>query len=271
MPGAPTSPSRTLAASLLLTLLAAVALLCPPPAAAQSLRGSPASLDIQNRMARANDFSYLRTAAQVRHFVAKGYLVRVRPNADFELHAVSFPYARPEVELFVRRLAAQYHDACGEKLVVTSLTRPISRQPANASDRSVHPTGMAVDLRRSSSRACRLWLEKVLLELEGAHLVEATQEHYPPHFHVAVFPQAYYAYVERKTDDDVRLASSTPSAASSASSLAAVKTAYKVREGDSLWTIAHHYGTTVDRLQATNDLASSRIYPGQVLDVPAGK
>ena len=38
---------------------------------------------------------------------------------------VSFPFARPEVELFVQRLSGQYRRACGEQLVVTSLTRPI--------------------------------------------------------------------------------------------------------------------------------------------------
>ena len=37
---------------------------------------------------------------------------------DFELHRVSFPYARPELDLFLRRLSAQYRAACGERLVV---------------------------------------------------------------------------------------------------------------------------------------------------------
>ena len=123
---------------------------------AQSLQGSAASLDVQNRIARQHDFTYIESPNRVRFFAEQGWLVRVRPTGDFRLdNEVSFPYARPEVALFVRRLGAQYRSACGEQLVVTSLTRPTTRQPRNASDRSVHPTGMAVDLRRSQ----RLLLE----------------------------------------------------------------------------------------------------------------
>jgi hypothetical protein len=59
------------------------------------------------------------------------------------------------VQTFVERLSSQYHNACGERLVVTSLTRPASEQPRNASDRSVHPTGMAIDLRLSTKGTCR--------------------------------------------------------------------------------------------------------------------
>jgi hypothetical protein len=96
-----------------------------PQASAQSLGGSPASLDRQVAQARAHDFSYLESGSRVRTFVDAGYLVAVRGNRDFELHAVSFPYARREVALFIERLSSQYHSACGEKLVVTSLTRPL--------------------------------------------------------------------------------------------------------------------------------------------------
>ena len=50
---------------------------------------------------------------------------------------------------------------------------------------------MAADLRRSSSRACRTWLEATLLDLEGRNVLEATKEQYPPHYHVALFPAPY--------------------------------------------------------------------------------
>ena len=166
-------------------------------AGAQSLLGSHESLLKQNEEARDHDFSYLRTAAEVREYAQQGVLVRVPGNADYELatEEASFPYARPEVKLFIERLADQYHSACGEPLVVTSLTRPINRQPANASVISVHPTGMAVDLRRSDGAGCRQWLETVLLDLEGKGVIEATREQYPPHYHVAVFPNPYLQYV----------------------------------------------------------------------------
>lgn len=223
---------------------------------AQSLRGSPRSLDRQDAAAREHDFTFIRTPAQLRTFVKHGWLVRVRPNSDFSLHGVSYPYARPEVAVFITRLAAQYHASCGRKLVVTSLTRPEDRQPVNASSRSVHPTGMAADLRYSSSRACRVWLEHVLLQLEDSGVLEATREHYPPHFHVAVFPHEYASYV----------ASLKAQARNTNTRVASM--AYKVRTGDSLWTIAVEHGTTVDALRDLNDLNGSRIFAGQVLEVP---
>ena len=93
--------------------------------------------------------------------------------------------------------------------MVTSLTRPLSRQPRNASSRSVHPTGMALDVRRSNSRSCRSWLESVLLSLEGSGVLEATRESYPPHYHIAVYPQPYARYVDNLTtrSADTRMAS----------------------------------------------------------------
>lgn len=236
------------------------------PLAGQSLSGSSASLDIQNDQARVHDFTYLRTSGQVQQFVDAGYLVPVRGNADFDLHAVSFPYARPEAELFIRRLASQYHAACGEKLVVTSLTRPQNRQPRNASDRSVHPTGMAIDLRYSSNRACRSWLEGVLLSLERTGVLEATRERYPAHYHIALFPQPYARYVAKISDEEPRsVTTATPLRQASA---AAEIQRYEVRRGDSLWTIARDHGVSISELRASNDLSNSRIHPGQVLRVP---
>jgi LysM repeat protein len=44
---------------------------------------------------------------------------------------------------------------------------------------------------------------------------------------------------------------------------------YRVRSGDSLWAIARRHGTTVARLKTENALASTRIIPGQVLELPA--
>jgi len=226
------------------------------PAAAQSLRGSRASLDLQNRMARQHDFTYIDTPSRVRFFANQGWLVRVEPNRHFDLHAVSFPYARPELDLFVRRLSEQYHRACGEPLVVTSLTRPTTRQPRNASDRSVHPTGMAVDLRYSWNRTCRRWLEDVLTSLERQGVLEATLERRPRHYHVALFPSPYASYVQRLEE---RRAAEGPQSLK-----------YRVRRGDSLWHIAREHGVSVDDLKSYNGIRNDRILAGQVIDVPLG-
>jgi hypothetical protein len=250
-----------------LRLALAVATLATLPAAAgaQSLRGSRASLDVQNRVAKSSEFTFLRTERQLEKFVRLGYLVPVESNADFDLHEVSFPYTRPETGLFVKRLAAQYRSSCGERLVVTSLTRPASLQPRNASDRSVHPTGMALDLRIPQNGACRRWLERVLLELEDQRVLEATRERRPAHYHVAVFPEPYRAWVDGRgaTEPTVMAAVDKPRL-----SPAKAVTRYEVRSGDSLWNIARKHGTTVAQLRAKNALGSNRIRPGQLLEVP---
>ena len=164
-------------------------------AEAQTLRGSTSTMQRQNRVAQDHDFTFLRTSAQVRRFVGSGYLERLNGNANYALARVSHPYARPAVRLFVERLSAQYRAACGEKLVITSLTRPVLEQPRNASDLSVHPAGMAVDLRISRNRSCVRWLERTLLSLEKQGVLDATRERRPPHYHVALFPKPYSRYV----------------------------------------------------------------------------
>lgn len=259
-------PSAAIAAVALVVLVGAA------PAAAQSLRGSPSSLDRQNRAAREHDYTFLRTASQVRSFAANGYLVRLPAGRDYELHGVSFPYTRPEVALFVQRLSGQYRAACGERLVVTSLTRPTSNQPRNASERSVHPTGMALDLRYSRSRACRAWLEDVLLSLERAGVLEATRERFPPHYHIAVFPRQYSAYVDglQRRQGTTRVASADVEVEERVGA-SAEGAAYRVRSGDSLWTIARAHGTTVDEIRTLNNLRGSRIFAGQVLTVPRAR
>ncbi|HUG41598.1 MAG TPA: DUF5715 family protein [Longimicrobiales bacterium] len=241
--------NRIIGIAFLLGVLAA-------PAAAQSLRGSPWSITHQNRVARDHEFTFLTTGRGVREFVAKGYLVEVRGDANYKLAAVSYPYARPEVRLFVERLAVRYRAACGEPLVITSLTRPQSAQPNNASRRSVHPTGMAVDVRRSNSPSCRDWLEDWLLALEKEGVVEATLERHPPHYHIAVFPNPYVRYVSALPNDEVL-------------PVPAEATHHTVRRGDSLWSIARDYGIDVDTLKQLNKISGNRIYAGQTLRIPS--
>ena len=226
------------------------------PLAGQALRGSEASVNRAYERAETNDFTFLRTDAHVQRFVDAGYLVRLRSNGDYELHDVSFPYARPEVKLFVERVGEQHRGACGERLIITSLTRPLSEQPRNASTLSVHPTGMAVDFRTSLNSVCRYWLESTLLYLEAAGVLEATRERQPSHYHVAVFREPYLNYVRQL------------SAPAGSANRAAAASRYMVREGDSLWAIARRHGTTVPKLRAANNLRGSRIYAGQLLTVP---
>jgi len=231
---------------------------------AQNLRGSRASLDRQNAQARAHDFTYLATARDIRRFVEMGYLIPVEETADLRVHGVSFPYARPEVRVFLERLATQYRSACGERLVVTSLTRPLSTQPRNASSRSVHPTGMAVDIRRSTDTSCRRWLESTLLSLERQGILEAIYERNPPHYHVALFPQPYSRHLARLTGDDQIIAR----VKDAAGPLHVEWVTHRVARGETLVALSGRYGTSVSRIRAENGLGGNRIMVGQELRIP---
>jgi len=244
-----------------------------PLVRAQSLLGSKESLLRQNEEARGHDFTYLKTSSDVRSFASQGLLVRLRGNSDYLLakNYVSFPYARPEVKLFIERLSDQYHGACGERLVVTSLTRPLTRQPRNASHLSVHPTGMAADLRRSNRASCRQWLEDTLLDLEGKGVVEATREQHPPHYHVTLFPNPYLRYLgdDRPTIQITKAKSSSRSSKGKVSVAASRSKKYRVGRGDTLWRIAQRHGTSVTRIKQANGIRTTRLKPGQVLSIPA--
>lgn len=222
-----------------------------------SLRGSSAALDEQNEQAERHDFTFLRESSQLRRFVGAGLLVPVGGNANYRLKDVSFPYARPAVKLFIERLSEQYRQACGEQLVITSLTRPLAQQPRNASPRSVHPTGMALDLRRPNNPTCRGWLESTLLYLEEQSVIEATRERAPPHYHVAVFAQDYAGYVQTLKTRTASSKTATPGGPR-----------HTVRPRDTVWRIARRYGTTPADILRTNGLRSSVIHPGQVLRIP---
>ncbi|HEY9420674.1 MAG TPA: DUF5715 family protein [Thermoanaerobaculia bacterium] len=245
---------------------------------AQSLLGSRSSMLRQNEAAREHDYSYLHTSSDVYRFVERGLLVKLKGNSDYALASgyVSFPYARPEVKLFVERLSDQYREACGERLVVTSLTRPMDRQPANASHLSVHPTGMALDLRRSARASCRQWLESTLLLLEEKNVLEATREKHPPHYHVSLFPNQYLRYLDSKDElPRIQIAKAeeeTPKSTSSSKSKVAKASSrskrYKVGRGDTLWEIAQRHGVSVTTIKKANGIRSSRLRPGQTLSIP---
>jgi hypothetical protein len=205
-------------------------------ASASSLRGSHASMVRQHKVAVKNDYTFLRTAKQVREFAASDRLEDVTSTATYLIEGVSFPFARPVVKLFIERLAQQYVDATGSPLVVTSLTRPTSLQPSNASPLSVHPAGMAVDLRVPADASARSWLEQTLLSLEDKGLLDVTREHKPSHYHVAVFPEAYATYVAgmaKVATETITNVVNAPEAVAAAVTSATKAVAAPSRAGDS--------------------------------------
>jgi len=80
-------------------------------------------------------------------------------------------------------------------------------------------------------------------------------ERSPRHYHVAIFPDQYSSYVETLVARGI----TTPQSRE-----------YTVRRGDSLWNIARAHGTTVDDLKQANGIDGSRIFAGQVIEVPLG-
>jgi LysM domain-containing protein/uncharacterized protein DUF5715 len=229
-------------------------------AAAQSLRGSMESVDKMYDHAVRDGLTFYETSSAVRWAAARGELVQLRSDRGYEMHRVAFPFVRPATLNFVERLADDFDQVCREPLVVTSGVRPETRQPANSSSRSVHPTGMAVDLRRPQGY-CLSWLRRTLLDLEGQGVIEATEEHHPAHFHVAVFGPEYTQYAAAHNEPRP-----------TAMILARANTGgrqYKVRVGDSLWSIAQKHATSVQELIALNRLGRTRIRPGQTLIIPS--
>lgn len=216
--------------------LAALGLIgTPDTASAQSLRGSRASVERMYRSARAKALHFYETHAGVRQATAAGRFVPFRSSSHLVLHRdVTHPVVLPRTRTVIVGLAARYHAACGQRLVLTSATRPQAGQPRNASRKSVHPTGMAVDIRRPSGR-CLTWLRRELVAMERKGIVEATEERRPPHFHVAVLKAP------------------------------ASSTRYVVKPGDTLGRIAVRHRTTVERLLRLNGKSSTTIRPGEQL------
>ena len=256
--------------SILLAKLALVAFLGATLAQAQTLKGSPASIERQYQAARSYGLAFVDTARSVGRYTEPGRLVRVSPDRYMELHDVSYPYAVPTTKLFLNRLSNQYYAACGEKLTVTSLLRPRDRQPANSVAKSVHPTGMAVDLRIPAAHKCRSWLEGTLLALERDRVLDVTRERWPPHYHVALFVKTYEQRLGIQPAPTQLAAHSDPGNEASQRSEISQGGQYQVRRGDTLSTIASATGVSVSQLRAANGLRGNRIYAGQKLELPGG-
>lgn len=170
-------------------ILTALAL-AASPMGAQTLKGSPASVDKMYNTAHARDLQFFFTKADIYEAARTGELKMLSKTENVDLERIEFPFVLPNTARFVDSLAAKFRAACpGERLTVTSGARPLDKQPRNASPKTVHPTGMAVDFRKPRTPACLTWMRTNLLALENAGVVEATEEMHPPHFHVAVLYQ----------------------------------------------------------------------------------
>ena len=249
-----------------------------------SLKGSSASLDRQQNARRRAHLKLHLNKKSVRRSIQRGELKRVRPTRHLELAHVSYPYAHPKLHQLLTKLSALYWRHCRAPLVVTSLLRPRNEQPRNASPRSVHPAGIAVDL-RVPPRVCRRWLRDTLSSWERDHLVEATREYRPPHFHVVIIPHRLnQGVINRLRGGKQSAARRVQSASKSRNDRRRVKrrskrstegkpkkyrrTRYKVKRGDSLWGLSRRWGVSQKSIMSANHLSSKQLDRGQLLVIP---
>ena len=252
-------------------------------AASPELKGSKASVEKMYDFARVNRMPFYLTPTNVDRAIAEGRLVALTGDSTYELtRGVGYSYSTREAKAFVLAFAPQYLAACGVPLTVTSAARPMSRQPHNANPHSVHPTGIAVDIRRPPGGPCQTWLRGALTELEHRGIVEATEERHPVHLHVAVIvrpgakvllPNLVQTVVARQvTTPAVVAANATTSNVDVAvTGKPPVQRTYTVRQGDTLWDIANRTGVSMTALtKANSGAAHGALKPGKTLVLPAG-
>ena len=162
------------------------------------LKGSSGAVMRAWKYANATGYRFASTERELGWMRATRQVVRADSIPHVTLVDVSKPYLRVDVKTYLSRLAALYHGQCNTDLVVTSMLRFDGAQRlGNASARSVHPAGMAIDL-RTTGTPCLGWLESTLLAGERAGFVDVTREYHPPHFHVVVYPEEYRRWLKAR-------------------------------------------------------------------------
>jgi LysM repeat protein len=252
----------------------------------QDLHGSKESVEKMYDFATSHGMTFYLTQTNIDDAIARGRLVPLTGDSTYELtRGVGFSYSTREARAFVQAFAPQYLTACGAPLTLTSAARPTSKQPHNANPHSVHPTGIAVDIRRPYRGPCLDWVRTALTELERKGIIEATEEHHPVHLHIAVLvppggrvalPNMTAGLVAQRPQVPVQSASQVMGASSGEVSLvtppaipaAPGQRTYVVRQGDTLWDIANKLGVTVDALTRANNLKKKSLNPGTTLLVP---
>ena len=255
------------------------------PKEPQDLHGSKQSVEKMYEFAMSHHMPFYLTPVNVDDAIAKGRLVALAGDSTYELtRGVGFAYSTREAKQFVLAFAPQYLAACGVPLTVTSAARPMSNQPHNANPHSVHPTGIAVDIRRPSAGPCLTWVRGALSTLEERGIVEATEEHHPVHLHVAVLvqpgakvllPNLVKTVVARQLPTPPAPVATVATAAVDAKGAAGAKDAakaqrsYTVRQGDTMWDIANRTGVSVAELKKANAHVAPALRPGTTLVLPA--
>src|ERR1700755_469395 len=80
----------------------------PAVANAQTLRGSPASVDLMYTTAHTRDLQFLRTPQDIYEAAKVGSLKMISMTNDLEMERVAYPFVLPNTLRFADSLAAQY-------------------------------------------------------------------------------------------------------------------------------------------------------------------
>ncbi|MDB4881022.1 MAG: Peptidase [Gemmatimonadetes bacterium] len=247
----------------------------------EALRGSRASVEKMYGFAQRHRYPFYLTPTNVDAAVAKGRLVPLTGDSTYELtRGIGFSYATNEARQFIAAFAPQYLYACGTPLTVTSAARPMSRQPRNANPHSVHPTGIAVDLRRPPPGPCLTWVRNALAELERRGIIEATEERHPVHLHLAVLAAPGSRVALPSLTQGMVAAARVPAVTTPPVGVTSVANGdvslpprasrtYVVRQGDTLYDIAMKMGVSVASLAEANGRNDRKLLkPGTTLVVP---
>jgi hypothetical protein len=213
---------------------------------ADSLRGGRAPRAEAYQEAKKHQVPFVSSEAEIKTLLQQDRLVRLVSETHFEVdEQVSYPYVLPEVRIFAQRMGEYLHEVCGERMVITSALRLTTQKLRNSISDTVHPTGMALDI-RLPPRKCRKWFEARKKYLEYKGVIQATRERWPPHYHVVVYPKQYAMYISESANRDLAL--------------------YEIQRGDTLSDIALLFGTTITELVIINGLESpDRLRAGQKL------
>ena len=144
------------------------------------------SIGYQYLYALAHEIPFLETPKAVDEAFARGELMDLRENPNLRFYKVSYYYVKPSTKIWLDKFEFESRPVCGDELWVTSAMRPVNMKLWNSSPISVHPTGMAVDLRIPKRNDCYKWFLSHFDRDKKLGLIDYIIEKVEPNFHVAV-------------------------------------------------------------------------------------
>jgi len=165
------------------------------------LKGSHESLVKQNAEIDRLQLVRIQNDQELQSLVARDQLVALPQTNSVRIDSrleESRRYCRPWTRLFVEDLGQAYYKQFRQPIQVNSAVRTVEQQerlarynrnaaPAEGETASSHLAGLTVDIaKRGMTRKQRAFVEKYLVNLRNAGLVEAIEERRQACFHVMV-------------------------------------------------------------------------------------